>query len=166
MSFFYFQSILGIFIFNLTLPKAEKQETYFCLSTSPGLVICFPHPHLLKSVRSMRAPPFCSICLCCPPTREEVKLNMICWLMGGNSLSMVMLWKTADIYWITDFVQDAYNIFRVFIETYNRWWILQLECFGDKLINISIILQVRKKSPIEIWIIRWMSMDLRINCQH
>ena len=45
---FYFQSILGIFIFYSTFLKVEKQKNSFCFSTSPGHVICFPHLHLLK----------------------------------------------------------------------------------------------------------------------
>ena len=89
---FYFRSILGIFIFYSTLPEVEKQAYFSGFSTSPCHVIS---TNLLKTVRSMRPPPVCSICLRGPPTRTEFKWNGLDWIVGGPSLPMVRLWKTA-----------------------------------------------------------------------
>ena len=68
-------------------------------STSPGHVICFPHLHLLKTGRSVRAPLSVSFCLCGPPSRGwvgGVKRNELFWVVGGPSISMVRLRKTAN----------------------------------------------------------------------
>ena len=53
---FYFRSILCIFIhvFHSTFLEVEKQGYFSGFSTSPGHVI---YLHLLKTVRSVRAPP-------------------------------------------------------------------------------------------------------------
>ena len=64
-------NFMYIFIFYSIFLRFEKQEDYFYYSTSPGHVICFPHLYLLKTVRSVRVPPVCSICLRGPPTRGE-----------------------------------------------------------------------------------------------
>ena len=63
----YFQSILDIFIFYSIVMKVEKQEDSFCFSTSLGHMICFPHIHLLKTVRSVRAPPITFVFVPPPP---------------------------------------------------------------------------------------------------
>ena len=80
-----------------TFWRSKSRKILSVFSTSPGLVICFPHIHLLNTVKSVRALPVCSICLRGPPTQGDVKWNELIWIVGGPSLSMVRLWKTAQV---------------------------------------------------------------------
>ena len=88
LSFFIFNQFYIHILFDFLMVESV-------FSTSLGHVICFPHLHLLKTVRSVRAPPVRSICLRGAPTRGKVKWNGPFWIVGEPYLSMVRLWKTA-----------------------------------------------------------------------
>ena len=103
MSTFIFNQFSLYSYFMQLSQRSTIRKIFSVPRTSPSHMICFPHLHLLKIVRSVRASPVCSICLRGPPTRGEVKWNRLFWIGGGGwgegggaaSVSMLRLWKTA-----------------------------------------------------------------------
>ena len=75
---FYFQSILGIFIFYSAFLEVEKKKLLSVFRTIAGHRNCFPHLHLLKTVRSVRAKCESPPCL----------FHLSSWPFGGQSNEM------------------------------------------------------------------------------
>ena len=150
---------------NYNFPGGRKQGDFSGFSTSPGHVI---YLHLLKTMWELMSVPFVLVAI--PLGGSQMERTI--WIVGGPSLSVVGLWKTAYITFAERrlcFHHCRFVCLSVCLSARPAIWlyiclsVYPSVCFSlCPSVCVSVGLCIFMFSCVRFWLLVWLSVSLSV----